>query len=58
MRQIVLNILIAFLWVLFQDQGSFYSLPCIWLSYRINYHLYTASILWSRILFSKNMGSY
>ena len=23
MRQIVLNILIAFLWVLFQDQGSF-----------------------------------
>lgn len=27
MRQIVLNILIAFLWVLFQDQGSFYSLP-------------------------------
>lgn len=26
---------------------------CIWLSYRINYHLYTASILWSRILFSK-----
>ena len=53
MRQIVLNILIAFLWVLFQDQGSFYSLPLYPLSYRINYHLYTASILWSRILFSK-----
>ena len=29
MRQIVLNILIAFLWVLFQDQGSFYSLPFV-----------------------------
>ena len=58
MRQIVLNILIAFLWVLFQDQGSFILYLCIWLSYRINCDLYTAPILWSRILFSKNMGSY
>ena len=37
----------------FQDQGSFYSLPLYRLSYRINCDLYTAPILWSRILFSK-----
>ena len=51
MRQVVLNILIAFLWVLFQDEDSFQFLYLrIWLHHWFNSNLYITSFLWASFL--------
>ena len=45
MNQIVLNIIIAFLWVLFQDEDHFkFSTFFFWISNWFNCHLYITQV--------------
>ena len=58
MNQIVLNIIIAFLWVLFQDEDHFkFSTFLFWISNWFNCHLYITQVF-SDDFYVKNLGSY